>query len=125
MGNQRKINHYFLLQMSDGPLKKRRVVVKSVRVKKSDLSAFSGAVRGGPLPPSLFSAVDSEVVLSGPLAGERVDEPVTVTKVRILREPELPQSIMSHKRPAKKSTALLWSRRRFLKRLYELKAKRR
>jgi hypothetical protein len=107
-------------------VKRRRIVVKSIRVKKEDLSKLTGAGRESVLDGELFANVEGEVVLEGPWKGERTGEQVVVKECRILREVDyLPESIVSHKRPEKKTTALLWSRSRFMKRLYELKNKRR
>jgi hypothetical protein len=108
-------------------VKRRRVVVKTMRVKKEDLPKLTGAMRGQPVPVEQFEELpEAEVVLSGPAVAQHVLES-RVVKCRILRPviaAELPEFVSSHQRPLKKTTALLWSRQRFLRRLYELKKKR-
>ena len=70
---------------------------------------------------------DSETVLSGPNVVHGI-ESSTITQCRILKPApglyDLPDEISSGARPTKKSkekTVLLWSKRRFLKRLFEVK----
>ena len=108
----------------EGLVKRRRVVVKTMRVKKVDLPKLTGAVRGEAVPVELFDELpEAEVVLSGPAVAQHVLE-CRVTKCRILRPveaTELPEFVSSHQRPLKKTTALLWSRQRFLRRLFEIK----
>ncbi len=110
----------------EGLVKRRRVVVRTIRVKKEDVPKLMGAVRGEPLPAMSYDEVpEVEVVLAGPRVTEQTLES-RVVKCRLLRPPvaaDLPEAITSHKRPVKKATALLWSRQRFLRRLYEIKKK--
>ncbi len=111
----------------EGLVKRRRVVVKTMRVKKEDLPKLTGVMRGEVVPVEQFEELpEAEVVLSGPAVVQHVLES-RVVKCRILRPvvmAELPEFVSSHQRPLKKTTALLWSRQRFLRRLYEIKKKR-
>lgn len=107
-----------------GFVKRKRVVVRSVKVKKSDLAEhLMNREQGAELDRSLLTP-DSETVLSGPLLVHQI-ESSTITKCRVLKAApameDLPEEIVAATRPQKKITVLLWSKRRFLKRLYELK----
>jgi hypothetical protein len=107
-----------------GFVKRRRVVVRSVKVKKSDLvEHLMNRELGAELSLSVLTP-DSETVLSGPHIVHQI-ESSTITKCRVLKPAppmeDLPDEIVSATRPQKKTTVLLWSKRRFLKRLYELK----
>ena len=83
------------------------------------------SLSGAPLDVS-FAVPDSETILSGPSVVAHV-ETSDVVRCRILRPAptlaELPDEITSASRPKKKTTVLLWSRRRFLKRLHEIKVR--
>lgn len=93
-------------------VKRRRLVVRTVRVRKEDLPALLGTPRGQPLPVAQAGGSAMTALLQGPAHGRVVAARVVKVRPQLPPGPadELPM-LEAHARPKPRQTVTLWSKR--------------